>query len=163
MTRRGRGAAAYSSLGGGASAREQGGRAGRAQLGDRSLSWELTQPCESRLNAEVHNQSAPPDELPRQLLTTVNRADTSAAMMESILDSLTAEKLYPSATNLLDLEELSDGDFLTNVVSSARFLCPPVCGEASVGAPLLRPEIKRPSAAAPPGAGPEEGGAACTS
>uniref|UniRef100_A0A3Q3VWB8 BZIP domain-containing protein n=1 Tax=Mola mola TaxID=94237 RepID=A0A3Q3VWB8_MOLML len=37
--------------------------------------------------------------------------------MESILDSLTAEKLYPSATNLLDLEELSDGDFLTNVVS----------------------------------------------
>ncbi|XP_074482855.1 cyclic AMP-responsive element-binding protein 3-like protein 1 [Sebastes fasciatus] len=34
-------------------------------------------------------------------------------MMESILDSLTAEKLYP--TNLLDLEELSDGDFLTNV------------------------------------------------
>lgn len=40
-------------------------------------------------------------------------------MMESILDSLTAEKLYPSGgTNLLDLEELSDGDFLTNVVSS---------------------------------------------
>lgn len=39
--------------------------------------------------------------------------------MESILDSLTAEKLYPSGgTNLLDLEELSDGDFLTNVVSS---------------------------------------------
>ncbi|XP_044044587.1 cyclic AMP-responsive element-binding protein 3-like protein 1 [Siniperca chuatsi] len=37
-------------------------------------------------------------------------------MMESILDSLTAEKLYPSGgTNLLDLEELSDGDFLTNV------------------------------------------------
>ncbi|XP_029941730.1 cyclic AMP-responsive element-binding protein 3-like protein 1 [Salarias fasciatus] len=37
-------------------------------------------------------------------------------MMESILDSLTAEKLYPSAgSNLLDLEELSDGDFLTNV------------------------------------------------
>lgn len=35
--------------------------------------------------------------------------------MESILDSLTAEKLYPSGTNLLDLEELSDGDFLTNV------------------------------------------------
>uniref|UniRef100_A0A3P9KY56 cAMP responsive element binding protein 3-like 1 n=1 Tax=Oryzias latipes TaxID=8090 RepID=A0A3P9KY56_ORYLA len=36
--------------------------------------------------------------------------------MESILDSLTAEKLYPSAgANLLDLEELSDGDFLTNV------------------------------------------------
>lgn len=40
-------------------------------------------------------------------------------MMDSILDSLTAEKLYPSGgTNLLDLEELSDGDFLTNVVSS---------------------------------------------
>lgn len=38
-------------------------------------------------------------------------------MMDSILDSLTAEKLYPSGgTNLLDLEELSDGDFLTNVV-----------------------------------------------
>lgn len=38
--------------------------------------------------------------------------------MESILDSLAAEKLYPSGgTNLLDLEELSDGDFLTNVVS----------------------------------------------
>ncbi|MEQ2294590.1 hypothetical protein AMECASPLE_005456, partial [Ameca splendens] len=37
-------------------------------------------------------------------------------MMESILDSLTAEKLYSSGgTNLLDLEELSDGDFLTNV------------------------------------------------
>ncbi|XP_008298750.1 cyclic AMP-responsive element-binding protein 3-like protein 1 isoform X1 [Stegastes partitus] len=37
-------------------------------------------------------------------------------MMESILDSLTAEKLYPSGgSNLLDLEELSDGDFLTNV------------------------------------------------
>ncbi|KAL7370117.1 hypothetical protein ABVT39_019512 [Epinephelus coioides] len=37
-------------------------------------------------------------------------------MMESILDSLAAEKLYPSGgTNLLDLEELSDGDFLTNV------------------------------------------------
>lgn len=35
--------------------------------------------------------------------------------MESILDSLTEEKLYPSGTNLLDLEELSDGDFLTNV------------------------------------------------
>ncbi|KAF3706250.1 Cyclic AMP-responsive element-binding protein 3-like protein 1 [Channa argus] len=39
--------------------------------------------------------------------------------MESILDSLTAEKLYPSGgSNLLDLEELSDGDFLTNVVLS---------------------------------------------
>ncbi|XP_070711870.1 cyclic AMP-responsive element-binding protein 3-like protein 1 [Pempheris klunzingeri] len=37
-------------------------------------------------------------------------------MMESILDSLTAEKLYPpGGGNLLDLEELSDGDFLTNV------------------------------------------------
>ncbi|KAJ4924451.1 hypothetical protein JOQ06_000691 [Pogonophryne albipinna] len=37
-------------------------------------------------------------------------------MMESILDSLAAEKLYPSGgSNLLDLEELSDGDFLTNV------------------------------------------------
>ncbi|KAM4711045.1 cyclic AMP-responsive element-binding protein 3-like protein 1 isoform 2-T2 [Anableps anableps] len=37
-------------------------------------------------------------------------------MMESILDSLTEEKLYSSGgTNLLDLEELSDGDFLTNV------------------------------------------------
>lgn len=37
-------------------------------------------------------------------------------MMESILDSLTADKLYPpGGTNLLDLEELSDGDFLTNV------------------------------------------------
>lgn len=35
--------------------------------------------------------------------------------MESILDSLAAERLYPSGTNLLDLEELSDGDFLTNV------------------------------------------------
>ncbi|RVE75497.1 hypothetical protein OJAV_G00017460 [Oryzias javanicus] len=41
--------------------------------------------------------------------------------MESILDSLTAEKLYPSAgTNLLDLEELSDGDFLTNVPFSGE-------------------------------------------
>lgn len=40
--------------------------------------------------------------------------------MESILDTLTAEKLYPSGgTNLLDLEELSDGDFLTNVPFSA--------------------------------------------
>ncbi|KAM8903786.1 cyclic AMP-responsive element-binding protein 3-like protein 1 isoform 2-T2 [Spinachia spinachia] len=37
-------------------------------------------------------------------------------MMESILDSLTADRLYPAGgTNLLDLEELSDGDFLTNV------------------------------------------------
>ncbi|KAL3045591.1 hypothetical protein OYC64_013788 [Pagothenia borchgrevinki] len=37
-------------------------------------------------------------------------------MMESILDSLAAEKLYQSGgSNLLDLEELSDGDFLTNV------------------------------------------------
>ncbi|XP_026219770.1 cyclic AMP-responsive element-binding protein 3-like protein 1 [Anabas testudineus] len=42
-------------------------------------------------------------------------------MMESILDSLTAEKLYPSGgTNLLDLEELSDGDFLTNVPFSGE-------------------------------------------
>nr|XP_046238319.1 cyclic AMP-responsive element-binding protein 3-like protein 1 [Scatophagus argus] len=41
-------------------------------------------------------------------------------MMESILDSLTAEKLYPpGGTNLLDLEELSDGDFLTNVPFSS--------------------------------------------
>ncbi|TNN52605.1 Cyclic AMP-responsive element-binding protein 3-like protein 1 [Liparis tanakae] len=37
-------------------------------------------------------------------------------MMESILDSLAADRLYPvGAANLLDLEELSDGDFLTNV------------------------------------------------
>ncbi|XP_060923282.1 cyclic AMP-responsive element-binding protein 3-like protein 1 [Limanda limanda] len=37
-------------------------------------------------------------------------------MMESILDSLAAERLYPpGGANLLDLEELSDGDFLTNV------------------------------------------------
>ncbi|XP_040026595.2 cyclic AMP-responsive element-binding protein 3-like protein 1 isoform X1 [Gasterosteus aculeatus] len=37
-------------------------------------------------------------------------------MMESILDSLTADRLYPAGgTNLLDLEELTDGDFLTNV------------------------------------------------
>ncbi|XP_061548863.1 cyclic AMP-responsive element-binding protein 3-like protein 1 isoform X1 [Phycodurus eques] len=36
--------------------------------------------------------------------------------MESILDTLTADKLYPpGGTNLLDLEELNDGDFLTNV------------------------------------------------
>ncbi|XP_053719075.1 cyclic AMP-responsive element-binding protein 3-like protein 1 [Synchiropus splendidus] len=35
--------------------------------------------------------------------------------MESILDSLAAERLYPPGANLLDLEELSDGDFLTNV------------------------------------------------
>ncbi|XP_074520965.1 cyclic AMP-responsive element-binding protein 3-like protein 1 isoform X2 [Halichoeres trimaculatus] len=36
-------------------------------------------------------------------------------MMESILDSFT-DKLYPpGGSNLLDLEELSDGDFLTNV------------------------------------------------
>lgn len=49
-------------------------------------------------------------------------------MMESILDSLTAEKLYPSGgTNLLDLEELSDGDFLTNVVSSALARLSLVC------------------------------------
>ncbi|XP_028998484.1 cyclic AMP-responsive element-binding protein 3-like protein 1 isoform X2 [Betta splendens] len=42
-------------------------------------------------------------------------------MMESILDSLAAEKLYPSGgTNLLDLEELSDGDFLTNVPFSGE-------------------------------------------
>ncbi|XP_077408579.1 cyclic AMP-responsive element-binding protein 3-like protein 1 [Vanacampus margaritifer] len=37
-------------------------------------------------------------------------------MMESILDNLTADKLYPpGGTNLLDLEELNEGDFLTNV------------------------------------------------
>ncbi|XP_056287446.1 cyclic AMP-responsive element-binding protein 3-like protein 1 isoform X2 [Pseudoliparis swirei] len=37
-------------------------------------------------------------------------------MMESILDSLAADRLYPvGGANLLDLEELSDGDFLTNV------------------------------------------------
>nr|XP_019959425.1 PREDICTED: cyclic AMP-responsive element-binding protein 3-like protein 1 [Paralichthys olivaceus] len=37
-------------------------------------------------------------------------------MMDSILDSLAAERLYPTGgANLLDLEELSDGDFLTNV------------------------------------------------
>uniref|UniRef100_A0A8C6PYE7 cAMP responsive element binding protein 3-like 1 n=1 Tax=Nothobranchius furzeri TaxID=105023 RepID=A0A8C6PYE7_NOTFU len=37
-------------------------------------------------------------------------------MMESLLDSFVVDKLYPHAgTNLLDLEELSDGDFLTNV------------------------------------------------
>ncbi|XP_061660849.1 cyclic AMP-responsive element-binding protein 3-like protein 1 isoform X2 [Syngnathoides biaculeatus] len=37
-------------------------------------------------------------------------------MMESILDTLTTDKLYPpGGTNLLDLEELNDGDFLTNV------------------------------------------------
>ncbi|CAF92255.1 unnamed protein product [Tetraodon nigroviridis] len=36
--------------------------------------------------------------------------------MESIFDSLTSEKLYPpGGTNLLDLEEFSDGDFLSNV------------------------------------------------
>ncbi|XP_049610657.1 cyclic AMP-responsive element-binding protein 3-like protein 1 isoform X2 [Syngnathus scovelli] len=36
--------------------------------------------------------------------------------MESILDTLTADKFYPpGGTNLLDLEELNDGDFLTNV------------------------------------------------
>ncbi|XP_041835064.1 cyclic AMP-responsive element-binding protein 3-like protein 1 isoform X2 [Melanotaenia boesemani] len=41
-------------------------------------------------------------------------------MMESILDSLSADKLYPSGgNNLLDLEELSDGDFLTNVPFSS--------------------------------------------
>ncbi|XP_034029982.1 LOW QUALITY PROTEIN: cyclic AMP-responsive element-binding protein 3-like protein 1 [Thalassophryne amazonica] len=41
--------------------------------------------------------------------------------MESILDSLTADKLYPSGgTDLLDLEELSDGDFLTNVPFSSE-------------------------------------------
>lgn len=46
------------------------------------------------------------------------RTHAQTVMMESILDSLAAEKLYPSGgTNLLDLEELSDGDFLTNVVS----------------------------------------------
>lgn len=37
--------------------------------------------------------------------------------MDAILESLAAEKLYPSVSNnnLLDLEELSDGDFLSNV------------------------------------------------
>lgn len=41
--------------------------------------------------------------------------------MESILDTLTADKLYqPGGTHLLDLEELHDGDFLTNVVSHTR-------------------------------------------
>nr|XP_061802744.1 cyclic AMP-responsive element-binding protein 3-like protein 1 [Nerophis lumbriciformis] len=36
--------------------------------------------------------------------------------MESILDTLAADKLYPTGgTNLLDLEELNEGDFLTNV------------------------------------------------
>lgn len=36
--------------------------------------------------------------------------------MDAILESLAAEKLYPSvSSNLLDLEELSDGDFLSNV------------------------------------------------
>lgn len=40
--------------------------------------------------------------------------------MEAILESLAAEKLYPSAgSNLLDLEELSDGDFLSNVVRTS--------------------------------------------
>lgn len=43
-------------------------------------------------------------------------------MMESILDSFT-DKLYPpGGSNLLDLEELSDGDFLTNVVSFYAFI-----------------------------------------
>lgn len=52
--------------------------------------------------------------------TSVQR-DRHAAMMESIFDSLTSEKLYPSGgTNLLDLEELSDGDFLSNVVGSCH-------------------------------------------
>lgn len=46
-------------------------------------------------------------------------------MMESILDSLTADRLYPAGgTNLLDLEELTDGDFLTNVVSGRRLFKP---------------------------------------
>ncbi|XP_072301608.1 cyclic AMP-responsive element-binding protein 3-like protein 1 isoform X2 [Eucyclogobius newberryi] len=36
--------------------------------------------------------------------------------MDDILESLAADKLYPTASsNLLDLEELSDGDFLSNV------------------------------------------------
>ncbi|XP_051913579.1 cyclic AMP-responsive element-binding protein 3-like protein 1 [Hippocampus zosterae] len=36
--------------------------------------------------------------------------------MESILDTLTSDKLYqPGGTHLLDLEELHEGDFLTNV------------------------------------------------
>lgn len=39
-------------------------------------------------------------------------------MMESIWESLKAEKVSPSRrTNLLDLEELSDEDFLADVVS----------------------------------------------
>lgn len=97
----------------------------------------------------------------------MNRADTNAAMMESILDSLTAEKLYPSATNLLDLEELSDGDFLTNVVSSARFLCLALRGSVCRSTASAAVQLPQKSSAhlqpAPPGAGPEEGGAASRS
>lgn len=39
--------------------------------------------------------------------------------MDAILESLAADKLYPSS-NLLDLEELSDGDFLSNVPFSGE-------------------------------------------
>ncbi|XP_068165135.1 cyclic AMP-responsive element-binding protein 3-like protein 1 isoform X2 [Antennarius striatus] len=53
-------------------------------------------------------------------LTGLNAVRTGSALvatdaMESLLDSLAAERLYaPDGTNLLDLEEFSDGDFLSN-------------------------------------------------
>lgn len=91
-------------------------------------------------------------------------------MMDSILDSLTAEKLYPSGgTNLLDLEELSDGDFLTNVVR-LFFLLHFYHRKLLVlflflSFFFLPSTLKSnaPTLPVPPGAGPQEGGVAVRS
>lgn len=40
--------------------------------------------------------------------------------MDTILDSFTSDKLFPNP-NLLDLEDLNESDFLTNVVSVDLF------------------------------------------
>ncbi|CAB1413475.1 unnamed protein product [Pleuronectes platessa] len=84
-------------------------------------------------------------------------------MMESILDSLAAERLYPTGgANLLDLEELSDGDFLTNVVSPRHPRTPTrpsVCHCRMKQSVTWEKVIKsnRPLLCVPPGAGPQEG------
>lgn len=90
--------------------------------------------------------------------------------MDSILDSLTAEKLYPSGgTNLLDLEELSDGDFLTNVVRLfffITFLSPQTLSALSLSIFFFLPSTLKsnaPTLPVPPGAGPQEGGVAVRS
>lgn len=89
--------------------------------------------------------------------------------MDSILDSLTAEKLYPSGgTNLLDLEELSDGDFLTNVVRLffITFVSPQTLSALSLSIFFFLPSALKsnaPTLPVPPGAGPQEGGVAVRS